>query len=99
MFSTLFAFFAGFGVFAQNTIGTDLVLTASLPGSGTQIAQYANPTLNIFMTNKGTNGISGSNLSPGFLTCVWADQGLIIYQSKVITQLTINPGTTLKKTI
>ena len=62
--STLFAVFASSAVFAQNTIGTDLTLTASLPDNGTQIAQYANATLNVSMVNKGTNGISGSNISP-----------------------------------
>ena len=96
--STLFALFVGSGVFAQ-TIGTDIALSASLPGSWTQIAQYASPSLNVFLMNKGTNGISGANLSQGFLTCTWTNQNLIIYQSPVISQLTINPGTSLKKVI
>ncbi|MEI6426000.1 MAG: pilin [Candidatus Absconditabacteria bacterium] len=81
------------------TIGVDLKLAVSFPGGGTGLAQKSTPSLNVFLINSGTENLSGSNIQPGFLSCFWKEQNLNIYQSKIIEQLTIKAGTTIKKTI
>lgn len=82
--------------------GDELRLEVKIPWKDPNFAQYSSPAIDVIIKNRWTNTINKSNVEPGFLTCNWHmsnGQKLIIYQSKKIVQLTINPGTALKQTI
>lgn len=85
-------------VFAQFP-NLNLELSGSLASVSSGVSQNSSPRIDIFLTNKGQSLISWSNIPAWFITCTWKEQNTQVYSSKEITQLTINPDTTIKKTI
>ena len=83
--------------------GIDLRLDIQIPGADNSgslmIAQYSSPTFTVSIKNRGKDIFSKPNINAGFLKCTWESKSgteiipLVIYQSKVIKELTINPGT------
>jgi len=79
--------------------GIDLTLSGVLPNGWNQVYQYSAPVINISLMNLGDKTLSAKNVSTGFLKCFWQEQGLLLYQSKPLSQLTIAAGSTLVRTI
>lgn len=82
--------------------GLDLRLEMSFLSNISSVAQYSSPWIIMTIKNRWTNLLNITNVPAGFLTCEWEMdnwQKLVIYQSNLLEQLTINPGTFLRKTI
>ncbi len=79
--------------------GIDLTLSGILPNGGNKVYQYSAPTLNVSLINLGDTTLSAKNIPAWFLKCIWQEQGLLLYQSKVLSQLTIAAWSTLIRTI
>ena len=79
--------------------GIDLAIDWSpgIPGqeniSGAVIAQWSSPQMTILIQNKWTDLVNQPINTSGFLTCRRAQQNLIVYTSKPITNFVVNPGT------
>lgn len=81
--------------------GIDLAIDKS-PGilwvhniSGTLIAQWSSPQLNIVLENKWDTDFSWTIATPGFLQCTREEEELAVYKSNSINSLIINAGTKL----
>ncbi len=82
--------------------GLDLILSISYVWSSNSFAQYASPALQITITNRWTSIINAATIASWFLTCsrTTSDgQNIGIYESRPLEQLTINPWTSLKRSI
>ena len=69
--------------------GIDLTVTGFIPNGGNQVYQYSAPTINVSLINQGDQTLSATKVATGFLKCFWQEQGLLLYQSKILDQLTI----------
>ena len=81
--------------------GIDLAIDQS-PGipwvhnlSGTLIAQWSSPQVNIVLENKWDVSFSWSIDTPGFLECTREEEDLVVYKSNTISSLVVNSVTKL----
>jgi len=47
------------------------------------------------LRNNGTDAFDETDILPGFLTCTWEEEDLVVYASNTISSLVVNPGTQL----
>ncbi len=80
-------------------IDLSIVQSPGLPGSkntsGELIAQWSSPQINILLRNNGTDAFDETDITPGFLTCTWEEEDLVVHASNTISSLVVNPGTQL----